>query len=217
MKNTRKAFTLIEMLVVIGIIGALMAASIGGYSAITKAAQRARLRELVSNTSTALIAYFQDHGSWPKAFLNAYDGGDGLIDQRVGFLLARRSYPDGRVEGYMSLAVKYNGPTPMGLMGVDRLGVVSPWAIDAIKRSGDSATPDTPVSTGGKVQDHILHFAIDVDGDGITEAKVGGQGIKIRAPAAVWSAGRDGKMERYSRGSLKDDVYSWTKGQTQGM
>ena len=70
--------------------------------------------------------------------------------------------------------------------------------------------------SGGTVDDHILRFAIDYDGDGIIEgANVGGETIDIRATAAVWCCGKDGKIEAYSQGLRRDDVYSWTKGQTQ--
>lgn len=44
----KKGFTLVEMLVVIGIIVILLGASIGGFSKMTKSAERAKARELVS-------------------------------------------------------------------------------------------------------------------------------------------------------------------------
>ena len=46
--------TLVEMLVVIGIIAVLVGASIGGFSAMTKTAEKAKCQELVSNVATAL-------------------------------------------------------------------------------------------------------------------------------------------------------------------
>lgn len=215
------AFTLIEMLVVIGIIGALVAASLAAYSQITKAAQKTRARELVSNTATAFGEYFTEVGAWPQAIIREYKG-NGEINEKVGFFLAQRKEFDADAgayvyKGYMPLSVHYENNTAVKLMGNDRFGVVSPWAYDALKRAGKSGSLSTTVNSGGTVQDHRLHFAIDLDGDGITEAKVGGQAIRVRAPAIVWCAGRDGKMERYSAGLKKDDVYSWTYGQTQGL
>ena len=50
----KKGFTLIEMLVVIGIIAALIAAAIGSYSGVTRAAEKAKCRELVAQVATAL-------------------------------------------------------------------------------------------------------------------------------------------------------------------
>ena len=58
-KGTRAGFTLIEMLVVIGIITVLIGASLGGYTAMTRSAERAKCQELVANTATALTALFQ--------------------------------------------------------------------------------------------------------------------------------------------------------------
>jgi len=64
------------------------------------------------------------------------------------------------------------------------------------------------------VQDHILHYALDVDGDGVIEATVGNESVRIRAVAAVWCGGKDGVIEAYSTGLKKDDIYSWQRGQT---
>ena len=58
----RNAFTLVEMLVVIGIIAILTGASIGAFSKMTKTAERAKCQELVSNTATALTALYQQTG-----------------------------------------------------------------------------------------------------------------------------------------------------------
>ena len=48
----KKGFTLIEMLVVIGIIAVLLAATLGVYSGATKAAERSRCQELVLSGKT---------------------------------------------------------------------------------------------------------------------------------------------------------------------
>ena len=50
----KSGFTLVEMLVVIGIIAILAAASMVGYSKVVKSARRAKNQELVSNAATAL-------------------------------------------------------------------------------------------------------------------------------------------------------------------
>ena len=59
----KRGFTLIEMLAVIGIIAVLMAALIGGYAGVTKAAEKKKCQELVSNVATALTALFQNDGA----------------------------------------------------------------------------------------------------------------------------------------------------------
>lgn len=199
----KKGFTLVEMLVVIGIIAVLVGATIGGYSKFSKTAEKTRCQELVSNTATALATLFQQNGAWPRALRTAAQGD--------GKLTATAAYP---LAAYMSLTTS-NG----ALAGYDRLGVVSPWATAVIRhRSGGAVSESTRVPSGGTVDDHILRFAIDYDGDGIIEgANVGGETIDIRATAAVWCCGKDGRIEVYSQGLRRDDVYSWTKGQTQNV
>ncbi len=198
----KKGFTLIEMLVVIGIIAVLTAGMIGAYAHVTKAAEKARCQELVHATATALTAMFQQEGVWPKS-LRTEGATDGILDEQVAYALARG--------GYMSLTTSNNK-----LSGYDRFGLVTPWATTVIKQRGNRASLSDPVPGGGKIQDHRLHFAIDLDGDGVIDgANVGGQTVPIRATAAVWCCGKDGKLEAYSIGLRRDDVYSWTHGQTQ--
>ena len=71
--------------------------------------------------------------------------------------------------------------------------------------------------TGLEISSDSLSL-MDLDGDGIIEgALVGGESVDIRATAAVWCCGKDGVIERYSVGVKKDDAYSWSHGQTQGV
>ena len=200
----RRGFTLIEMLVVIGIIAALVAASIGAYSGVTRAAEKAKCRELVAQVATALTTLYQREGNWPKR-LALQGKTDGRLDAETAIAL----------KNYLSLNVE-NGK----LAGYDRFGIVTPRALAVIKRSGKSADLTTVVSTSKDgsqtVEDHILHYALDLDGDGIIEgASVGGESVDVRASAIVWCAGYDGCMETYSKGQRKDDIYSWTPGQAQ--
>lgn len=201
----KKGFTLIEMLVVIGIIAALIAAAIGSYSGVTRAAEKAKCRELVAQVATALTTLYQREGNWPK--LLALQGKtDGRLDAETAVAL----------KGYFGLNVDDSGK----LAGYDRFGIVTPWAQAVIKRGGREASLDTVVSAGKHgemtVKDHILHYALDLDGDGIIDgALVGGESVDVRATAIVWCGGKDGYVEPYSKGVKRDDVHSWTPGQTQ--
>ena len=206
----KKAFTLIEMLVVMGIIAVLIGASIGGYSAMTKSAERARCQELVSNVATALTALFQDEGVWPKRL--AREGStDGKLDENTAYALVA----NGR--SYFSLTK--NGDK---LGGHDRFGILTPWAQAVVKRMGSSASKGSKVGSM-TVDDHILHYALDLDGDGkILGASVGGQSVDVRATAIVWCCGKDGKIDPYPHvsgggGGKTDDVYSWTPAQTRDV
>lgn len=199
----KKGFTLVEMLVVIGIIAVLVAALVGSYAGATKKAQIARGRELVSNVATALIAIFQQDGHWPQTLVDANGSDDYRLGPIAGAVLARK--------GVMSLSCKNNNGR-YTLTGVDRFGVVDPWAQQVIKGRNNAST-STRVPSGGTVSDHIIRFAIDDDGDGFTEATVCGKGIKVRASAIVWSTGPDGKFGKFEDMGHTDDIFSFKKGQ----
>lgn len=200
MRRTRRGFSLIEVLVVMGILAVLIAASIGGYSAVQKSAERAAAADLVAQVASALkTLHAQNEGRWPLRMAMVGETG-GELDPDVAY-----QFVSGRVK-YLSLAASGGK-----LIGYDRFGILDPWGTKKIKQLGESATL-------GAVQDHRLWFAVDTDGDGIISgANVGGESVDVRATAIVWCAGRDGKMETYSKGRRGDDVYSWTEGQTKNV
>lgn len=209
----QKGFTLIEMLIVMGIIAILIGAGIGSYSHMTRRAQQAQGRELVANTATALNLLFQKFGNWPKALRNEAGSGAGRLRARPAACLA--------VNKLMSLTyttMEENGEKIYTLAGNDRYGIVTPWAQAVIKRSNGGEK----VPSGGTIDDHVLYYALDLTGEGFVEANVGGTAIKVRSNAIVWCAGMDGVLEPYpyaggsGKGSGKstsrggDDIYSWS-------
>ena len=205
----RKGFTLIEMLVVIGIIAILIGSSIGGYSYATKKAEATRGRELVSNVATALNVLFQRQNRWPPSLLQEAEGGDGRLTARAAACLA--------VNNLVSLSYtkqEVDGEEVYTLSGLDRYGIVTPWAMAVLKRGG---TDSSKVASGGTVLDHQLHYALDLDGDGEVEANIGGQTVVVRSNAIVWCWGQNGKEDDYKdsmtgRGKA-DDIYSWSRAQ----
>ena len=87
----KKAFTLIEMLVVVGIIAILVGATSVAFSKVTKVAERARCQELVSNTATALAVLYQREGAWPKALIKNHNTDLGL-SSKAALPLAKGGY-----------------------------------------------------------------------------------------------------------------------------
>ena len=187
------AFTLVEMLVVIGIIAILVSASVVGFSRVTASAEKTKCKELVMNVHTALVLlYNNNNGAWPRALINGQTLG--LLDQNAALPL--KDMLGLRLDGY------------------DRFGIVTPWAQQTIKSRGNNVAISDRVATGGTIQDHILHYAIDTQGEGrIEAAQVGGTTLTVRDTAMVWCGGRDGVIEdSYDRGTRKDDVHSWIPG-----
>ena len=81
------------------------------------------------------------------------------------------------------------------------------------------------VSTGGKVEDHRIYFAVDQDDDGFVDKAEGAPVNRVRAKAITWCAGADGglgdctsdKPKKTSANgrsvSNSDNVYSWQRAQ----
>ena len=209
---SHKGFTLIEMLVVIGIIAILVGASIGGFSAMTKKAEKAKAQELVSNVATALTAMFQEKGVWPKLLR---DNAGKQLDGKTAY-----AFVAGTTK-YFSLTTNGAGTE---LAGLDKYGIVTPWATVALRHAGNNGSEETKVGLR-TVRDHILYYAIDLNGDGVIKGSeapdILDNAAGIRATAAVWcigkSGGDEGKPWKYSKGIRKDDVHSWTVGQTKGI
>ena len=201
----RKGFTLVEMLVVIGIIAVLIAASIASYSGIVAQAQKTRAEELVHQVATALEQVMQNEDAWPRPVLAEGSSGNGKMTPAAGAALAKR--------GALSLTYREyddNGTKRVELSGIDKFGVVDPWAGDVIKRQykTSSISTATPVPSGGTIEDHILRFAVDDDYDGRVSVKSEGvEPVTIRGSVAVWGCGRDGKF------GTRDDIRSWSQAQ----
>lgn len=206
MKNMKRAgFTLMEMLVVIGIVAILMGAAVVGFGGMTKRAQRTKTQELVSNAATALTIIFQEKKSWPKPIIDGMSGKKLTPEVCAAFVRHGKN-------GLLGLSYKNetgeDGVTRRVIdsQSIDRFGLIDPQAQAIVKRDS-GASLSTRVGTGGTINDHILYYSVDVDGDGITEVTAGGKTAKVRATACVWSFGPDG-VEAPSR-SRGDDVYSW--------
>jgi hypothetical protein len=196
------------MLVVIGIIATLLGIAVAGFGGMTKKASRAKTQELVSNAATALTIIFQESKAWPKPIVTGM--GQRQLTRDVCNAFVRHG------DGLLGISYK----TQRGADGVsrrvvdeqsiDRFGLIDAQAQAEVKRN-INASLSTRISTGGTIDDHVLRYAVDLDGDGLTEAVVGGKTVRVRATACVWSLGEDGK-ESTSR-SHGDDVYSWNASQ----
>ena len=201
---SHRGFTLVEMLVVVGILAILIGAGMSSFSTVTKKAQKARAQELVVDVAAALEAIYQKDGCWPHRILAAGNS-DGEITKEIAYDIATKGKA-------MALTLDPSGkPVTAGL---DDMGIVSPWAMDVRKKAGNKSIGEsTKVPSGGTIQTHRLHFAVDTEGRGYVKASVGGESVQIRGAVMVWCGGYDGKIEPYSQGKRGDDVYSWNDAQ----
>ena len=188
----KKGFSLVEILVVLGILGLLMGVLIYGFSSAPEKANKAKCHNFVKDVETVLGLV-----EWTPRLYGGMNSENGLDEVTAYPIASKLEYRvrDGK------------------MIGLGRFGVVTPWAENVIREAGSSASLSTPVPSGGTVRDHRLHYALDADGDGITEAVVGGESLRVRANVAVWCCGADGRIEPYAEGLKSDDVYSWTRDQ----
>lgn len=181
----RKGFTLLEMMIVIGIVAILGGVMISSFGKYINSAKRQKVQELVSNTATSLTHILQSEGQWPMELLKADEGvyGGKLLNEKAALAFVKNN------RKLMGLNYKSGK-----LQGVDRCGIVVPEGTDLLKR-----TTKTP--SGDAISHLTLHFAIDTESEGLVAAEVPknvtkGQGgkpscelqtVEVRAAAIVWA------------------------------
>lgn len=82
MRQKRCGFSLIELMVVVAIIGALAAMAIPRLTGATTAAKEARIQADLATIGTAVELYYTKHGTYPdslKAMVNNSEGGEGYL------------------------------------------------------------------------------------------------------------------------------------------
>jgi len=79
--RTNRAFTLIELLIVMAIIAILAGLGFGAVSGALKSAKKAEVRSMANQIKLALTSYYSEYGTYPpvqttdSAFLTAMSGG----------------------------------------------------------------------------------------------------------------------------------------------
>jgi prepilin-type N-terminal cleavage/methylation domain-containing protein len=201
-------FTMVEMLVVIGILGILSAALLSMFGSVKEKARNLQAQNLVGEVATAFTRYLQDHRVWPAEWSGALE-----MDAQVCRVLQSE-----RLMDVTPFKRRANGTLTAeeDKTSLDRFGLLDPWAQLALKRAmrkGMSTVASTDeVSRGRTFANHRIQYRLDKNYDGFVDNTEGSpQGVRVRAAVLVWSRGPDGKddfdqdVARYP----KDDSLSW--------
>jgi len=211
-RDLNGGFTLVEMLVVVGILGILAAALIGSFSHLQVTARQAQAQTLASEVATAFTVYLQRERSWPTEWVTSKE-----MDEKVCRVFQRKHLFD--VTTY-ELDSGGNPTLTVNKQSLDRFGLLDPWGRAALRRNPGISSSGVTVEGGAKLADHRLQYRLDTDYDGFVDSSEGApEGVKIRASVIVWSRGPDGKDDFDSnnpkaRGRYPyDDRLSWNHGQ----
>lgn len=180
-RGTGPGFTLIEMLVVIGIIGLLMGLLIPGVGAVKYAANKARAEAQLGQFEVAIKAYQIEYGKFPLQVDATQDRVymDATYVQLLQILRADPAYTD-----------------------LDR------WNA---KRSVFLEVPEKAVVAGRLKDpwNNDYRIAADMTFDKNTDTSAAsGYGVVTSRVVVAWSFGRDG-VSGANAADRKDDVISW--------
>lgn len=197
--RTQAGFTLIEMLVVIGIIGILATTLVSSFSAMQTTARQAQAQALAGEVATALTLYLQQHGEWPLALLSQNEMDTNACGVLTGLLDTDTSKDN----------------------GLDRYGLLDPWGRAAMKRSTAISATDK-LQNGSLLLEHRIQYRLDKEYDGFVDAIDNSpKSVTIRASAIAWSRGPDGQDDFESKNPKAknrypyDDRLSWNHAKAQ--
>jgi prepilin-type N-terminal cleavage/methylation domain-containing protein len=197
-------FTLVEMLMVIGIIGILAVTLVGSFSYLKTTAWQTRAQAQVSQLATALTVYLQNERSWPDELLNNDE-----FNPEVCAVLQQSKIVD--VTTWTTLPTK-TASGKISENSPDKHGLLDPWGRAIMRRNLKAQESE--------VKDHRLQYRLDKNFDGVVDASEGSpKGATVRAAVLVWSRGPDGfddetgKNPKAKRRYPYDDRLSWNYGQ----
>lgn len=180
-RRAGRGFTLIEMLVVIGIIGLLMGLLFPAVVAIQTAAKRARAEAELNSFEVALKAYLNEYGKFPLQVDANQDRvyRDATYIQLLQILRADPDYAD-----------------------IDRWNAKRMVFMEAAEKTIVAGRLKDPWNN-----DYLVAADMTFDKNTDTSA-ASGYGIVTNRVAVAWSFGRDG-VSGANAADRKDDVISW--------
>ncbi len=196
--NFRGGFTLVEMLVVIGMIGILAATLIASFQHVKTTARQTQAQTQVSEVATSFNIYLQQEREWPAVFLEATE-----MTADVCKAFEKKHLLDLNMSS---------------TNGLDRFGMLDPWGRSSLRKNPKISSADAVLEDGRKLSDHRIQYRLDLNYDGYVDGSEGSpKGAKIRASVLVWSRGPDGRdAESQPTRFPGDDRLSWNYGQSRG-
>lgn len=155
------AFTLVELLVVISIIGLLAGLAVPAINGALKSAKKAEVANVAQSIRTAILAWNSEYGTWPTNELTGTD------------------YFETTATFYTRMATTNDTNNPRGVIFLE---------IPAKFLDGESniVTPSGFI----KGERPNLRFKVDADGSGLLTG-VGYEGTNLRTSVAVWARDPD--------------------------
>jgi prepilin-type N-terminal cleavage/methylation domain-containing protein len=198
-KETRPAFTLMEMLAVLAIIGILAAILMPAISSAIKQSKKTRAKADVQTIVSAWKAYYNEYGKWPVT--------NGI------FLKGDPYYSSNAVEGVcsglltVSEVVRLLAP---GSIDVDNSSLIKTYNQkngNFLTRGRDAMAPDLSGDALVDSWGNAYRFLFDLNGDGRVTLVLGGETQEIYDSVIAWSAGPD-RAEGTVK-ELEDNICSW--------
>ena len=155
--RTIAAFTLVELLVVISIIGLLAGLAVPAINGALKSAKKSEVAAVAQSIRTAIIAWNSEYGTWPT---------NGVTASGTSFTT------DGNFLGMMTTTTNTNNPRGIIFLEVptkftNSTGIVTPTGY--LKGSNAS-----------------FRFAVDSAGTGVV-SNVGFENTNLRSSVAAWA------------------------------
>lgn len=151
------AFTLVELLVVISIIGLLAGLAVPAINGALKSAKKAEVASVAQSIRTAIIAWNSEYGTWPTNNLTASGTSFTTDTDFLGMMTTSTNINNPRGIIFLEVPAKFT----------NSIGIVTPTGY--IK--GSNA---------------VFRFAVDAAGSG-SISNVGFENTNLRTAVAVWA------------------------------
>ena len=203
----KKAFTLVELLVVIGILAILMAIFMPGIAHLQGVAKATKTREIAVQVAMAWEAYVGDARSFaeiagPKKRHSDYKPEGFAMSAGIADALNGNKNSDPSTREIDRRRDPYFERSPIQT----KFGILSAWGLARAQSESVTGPSDLAV-------EHFIWAKLDEGLEGFVIIDVGddGEGTKVRKPAIAWAAHLGKPKDEYMQGSTPSTqhIRSW--------